>query len=409
MYLIDRLKKYIKETYINNKRAANKFVLTTPLIVLLAGIALTSVGVGRYLFLTNVRRDQNMASYWSGDSTTNYRQMSVFARGSRSAGETSVPLYIDAQHSLKRSDIIMIRQSLQDAADTGIASSGKGGLSADGRPQGWEDCFSSFLLGKISSLQETDGVYTPITTVDAQIVGVEGNFTALHPFAFEAGGFIPEIVDDLNVIVLNDNIAWRFFRSYDVIGRKIDIFGQNFTVIGVVSEPADSLAAKSGSEDFRVYVHFAALEVYANTAGVGTTDSTEGSTTTSNDVAILCYEAILPEIVQGVAKTDVTNALPQYSAANPQMYIVSNTGRFGVIDVWKYMWPIGKTEALLAGYEFPFWERAASLTISHLFADIIVTFTGIILLIISVTMFSLKSNKMSSKRNIRSSANTYNT
>ncbi len=422
MYLIDNFKKYIKETYINNKRTAKKLVLTAPIVVLLIGVTLTSVGVGRYIYLSHNRRDQNMNAYWSGDSTVNYRQMTIFARGARSEGAMSVPTYIDTQRSLKRSDIILIRQKLQDAADTGVATSGKGGLASDGSPQGWEDCFSSFLMGRVSSLQEDNGVVTPITSVDAQIVGVEGNFAAIHPFAFEAGGFIPEIVEDVRVIVLNNNLAWRFFRSYDVVGRKIDLWGQTFTVIGVVSEPSDSIANSAGSEDLRAYVHFAALEAYAisysnpdsetatATTTTATPDSDNGQTApASNEVAILCYEAILPEIVTGVAKTDVITAIPQYNSADPQMYVVSNTGRFGVIEVWKYMWPIGKMESRLTGYEFSYWERTAVLTTYHLFADILVTSSGIILILIGAIMFSLKSNKMSSKRNIRSSSYTYNT
>lgn len=432
MYLIDNLKKYIRETYVNNKKAAKKFVLTAPIVVLLIGIVLTSVGVGRYIYLVRNRADQNMNVYWSGDSTMNYRQMTIFARGARSEGAASAPMYIDSQRSLKRSDIAIMRQRLQDAADTGVAASGKGGLAADGSPQGWEDCFSSFLTGTVSSLQENNGVLTPITTVDAQIVGVEGNFPALHPFAFEAGGFIPEIVEDVRVIVLNNNLAWRFFRSYDVVGRKIDLWGQTFTVIGVVSEPTDSIASNAGSEDFRAYVHFAALEVYAASFSNANTDSTASSTTavasttatasasttasgngqatpTSNDVAILCYEAILPEIVTGVAKTDVINAIQQYNAADPQMYVVSNTGRFNIIEVWKYMWPIGKMDSRLSGYEFSYWERTAILTTYHLFADIIVASSGIILIAVGSIMLSLRQNKMSSKRNIRSSSNTYNT
>lgn len=399
MYLIDNLKKFFKETYINNKTAARRFVLSAPLCVLLVGLVLSIFGVSRYWHLYSLRKDQNMASYWSIDSTVDFRHMSVFAHGSRADGETSVPLYIGAENSLKRSDIIIIRNKLQDAADTGITAAGKGGLAEDGSPQGWEDCFSSFLMGEVASIPESESVVSVSETVEAQIIGVEGNFTAFHPFAFESGGFIPQEVIDTRVIVLNNNLAWRFFRSYDVVGRKVLLWGQEFTVIGVVSEPSDSLAGKTGSEDLRAYVHFAALEVYANSSTTGM----------AQDVAIMCYEAMLPELVRGVARTDILNALPTYNSASPQLYVLSNTGRFGVDDVFKYMWPIGHMATELESYEFPFWEKAAILTTSHMFASMIVAAVGFVFVIIAVIMFSLKTRKMSPKRNIRSSTYTYNT
>lgn len=394
MYLIDNFKKYIKETYINNKVTARRLVLSAPLWVLIIGIALASFGAFRYCKLVSNRKDQNMSSYWSFESEVNYRHMTVFAKGSRASGETSVPVYIDADNSLKRSDIIMIRSSLQDAADTGIAANGKGGLSEDGSPRGWEDCFSSFLTGNVTLL---DDAGNSISSVDAQIVGVEGNFTAFHPFMFESGGFIPQTVIDPNSIVLNNNLAWRFFRSYDVVGRTVSLWNQEFTVIGVVSEPSDSLAKKTGSEEPRAYVHFSSLESYA-------TDESS-----HQEIAILCYEAMLPELVRGVARTDIINALPTYSSISPSMYIVSNTGRFGIDDVCKYMWPIGETSTFISDYELPFWEEAADLTIAHLFADVLVVAAGIVLMFIGVIMLSLKSRKMSSKRNIRSASNSYNT
>jgi len=441
MDIIYSIKRYILETIVSNRRAARKFILTAPLVVLLIGIILTGFGCLRYWYLVDNRQDQNMASYWGDGASIGYRHVSVFARGARPNGDTSVPLYIDATSSLRRSDIISIRGKLQSAADAGAAGSGKGGAAQDGSPQGWEDCYSSFLNGTVGLIPVNGSVNSSTNdSVLAQIVGVEGNYTAFHPFAFEAGGFLPQTVTDNKVIVLNDNLAWRFFMSYDVIGRKVSLWGQEFTIIGVVSEPDDKLADQTGANDFRVYVHFAALESFAidattasgssttsgsstasnsstRTTGAAASTATAASTasnsstgtSTSRDVAILCYEAMLPELVRGVAKTDIVNALPSYNSASPQMYVISNTGRFGIVNVYKYMLPLGETMAFLMQFELPFWEKTANLTSEHLFVDMLVVVLGIIFILIGSVMFALKARKMTRKRNIRSSYNPYNT
>jgi hypothetical protein len=114
-------------------------------------------------------------------------------------------------------------------------------------------------------------------------------------------------------------------------------------------------------------------------------------------MAILCYEAMLPEAVRGVAKNDMSSSLANYTPANPNFYVLSNTDRFGLRDSWRFMWPIGKTQTRLAPYEFPYWEKTAQLTSQHLFADEIVTAVGIITLLSGGIMAALRYRKMSRK------------
>jgi len=74
---------------------------------------------------------------------------------------------------------------------------------------------------------------------------------------------------------------------------------------------------------------------------------------------------------------------------------LSNTGRFNLIETWKYMWPIGKTSARLSVYEFPYWEKAAQLTTQHLFADEVSVIAGFVLLVSGGLMTYMRYRKMS--------------
>ncbi len=411
--------------------------MAAPFWVLLASVALTSTGIGRYIYLNNNRYDMHMASYWtSEDSATSFRYMSVYARGARPGGSDTPALYINQSTSLSRSDIVTMRTSLQNLADSGRSSAGKSGLGTDGRPVGWEDCFCSYLTASIDTVADPGDpqAFTFNSTTD--VIAVEGNFLAFHPFSFLSGGFLPEIAEDARQIVVNDVLAWKFYKSYDVLGEKLMLWGQEFTIIGVVTEPTDKIARTTGTNEPRVYVYFSAMEQWAPLVSTDNTTNSNNGTPGQNgssgatqynnsqpvatgnasagaagaagsgtgttpavrpDMAIMCYEAMLPEAVKNVAKTDMSSSVPNYTPATPNFYVVSNTGRFSVYNTWHFMWPIGQTQTRLAQYDFPYWEKCAQLTSQHLFADVLLTSLGAILLVTGTIMAALRYRRNVSK------------
>ncbi len=419
-----KIRRYFKDLYRNNRRKVKRIIMVSHFWLLLAGLFLTSLGIGRYIYLNHKRPDQHMNVYWASDSELGYRHMSVYARGARPGGALTPPVYINSGVSLKRADIIEIRTNLQNLADSGRGSQSKSGLGTDGRPHGWEDCMSSFLDGNIQTVP-LDGVNsTSAMTSPCNIVAVEGNFPAFHPFRYMSGGFLPEVLDDARQIVINDVLAWKFYKSYDVIGNKLSLWGQEFTIIGVVSELSDSMSRATGTLDPRVYIYFTAMESWAPLTDSGNDNSRSATASSGNnttptptpsgtspsspanapensepsvrpEMAVMCYEAMLPEVIRGVAKSDMSNSMASYTPAEPNFYLLSNTGRFNLIDTWKYMLPIGKTSSRLSVYEFPYWEKAAQLTTQHMFADELSVIAGFVLLITGGVQSVLRYRKMS--------------
>ncbi len=432
MALSNRAKRYVKEVYRDTRRKVKKVVLAAPFWVLLAALVMTGTGIGRYIYLTGQRYDQNMASYWINDSETLARHMSVYSRGARYGGDMTPPIYISQSVSLSKSDIITIRTSLQNFVDSSSGVAGKTGLGNDGRPRGWEDCYSSYLSATVDTVPDPNSE-TPLSfTSTCDIIAIDGNYPVFHPFTYLSGGFLPEIVEDARQIVLNDVLAWKFYKSYDIIGNKVKLWGEEFTVIGVVSEPSDRIAiSAAGGEIPRAYVYFSAMEDLAPlTAPSGSTDNSQsdsggsssntaqpttapasagqtgsadpsavpGSGSNSRPVmAVLCYEAMLPEIIKGVAKTDMSSSVPNYNPVDQNFYVLSNTGRFNVWNVWKLMSPIGQFESSVSDFDFPFWEKTAQLATEHLYVDEWLTISGVVLLGTGSIMAILRFRKMSRK------------
>lgn len=392
MRLIDKTKELWNKETGNAKRNFLKLILAVPFWIIVAGLALTGFGVGRAYYLTDTRPDQYMAEAWQS-SDTSFRHMTVYAGGIRPGGDTTPVVCADGGKSIRLADIATIRQALQTSASTGTGISNKNTNTREDSLRGWEDCYSSTVLAKLDALEVKEGLEVKTASADAQLVAVGGNYKAFHPFRFLSGGFLPETPVDTNQIVINDVLAWKFYRSYDVVGNRIDINGQMFTVIGVVEEKNTKVAELAGEQQCRAFIYFSVLEkLYKTNSNDADGGSADFSATGNGyiDYGIQCYEAMLPELVKGVAVEDFKNALPSYSITNPQVYVVNNTGRFSVIRVFDTMFPLGEADRQRLGYEFPYWETAAQMTEERLFYDYVIVGFGMLMILIGGAMIALK-------------------
>ena len=409
MRIIEKTKQFLNIEKGKIKRDLLRLVLAAPFWIVIASLVIIAIGVGRAIYLTDTRPDQYVAEQWQRGSETSFRHMVAFAGGIRASGDTSPMIYAEGGKSIHLGDLPQIRTSLQGAADTGTGASGKKISGSSDKHRGWEECYSSSVRGTLTAVEIDEGLRKAGATADTEIVAVGGNYQAFHTFRFLSGGFLPETPVDTYQIVINDVVAWKFFRSYDVTGRMIEINGKLFTIIGVVEEKNTKVAELAGEQQNRAFIYFSALgSLFGGDSGTvpegssggddfggdfGGSDFGGGSSRTSaggKDYAIQCYEAMLPELVNGVAVSDFKNAMPNYSITNPQILVVNDPGRFSIFRVVDTVFPLGETDKERLGYEFPYWEIATQMTESRLFYDYVITAFGILLCLIGVIMLALK-------------------
>ncbi|MBR2992647.1 MAG: ABC transporter permease [Clostridiales bacterium] len=410
MRIIEKTKSFLNREKGKAKVRLLKLIMGAPFWIIVAALILIAFGAGRAIYLTDTRPGQYMAEVWQNGSETSFRHMTVYAGGIRPGGDTTPMVCAEGGKSIRLADITEIRKSLQSSASSGSESSSKNTTFREDRLKGWEDCYSSTVMANINAIEYREGREITTDTADVQLVAVGGNYKAFHPFRFMSGGFLPETPVDTYQIVINDVLAWKFYRSYDVTGNTLIINGQMFTIIGVVEEKNTKVAELAGEQSNRAFIYFSALEKiygngsepsasgdssdygefgdYADNSDYGTTGSSTGNGYI--DYAVQCYEAMLPELVKGVAVSDFKNAMPNYSISNPQVYVVNNTGRFGVTRVFDTAFPLGETDRQRLGYEFPYWEIAAQMTEQRLLYDYILIGIGILLIFIGCVMIGLK-------------------
>lgn len=380
--MIDTIKDRRERKRGTGKRKFLRIVLSVPFWLVLVSVVAIIASSIHAAVIVDARKDRSMSDIWQQGGENSFRHVSVFATGSRSYGEYSPLLYVDQETSLNVADVSQMRTTLQDLNDSAHPSGKTNGLK-DGLPNGWEDCYSSYLTADVSYTYDSDSGSRNMNST-ACITAVGGNFTAFHPFEYLSGGFLPEICVDSNQIVLNDVLAWNLFRSYDVVGNVVNLLGEEFTVIGVVGHNDSSIDKTTGGDSSMAYIYFSKLgNIYAS-GYFGT-----GEDLSSTDVAIGCYEAMLSETVEGVGKTDIITAIPNYSATNTNYYVISNTDRLSIKEVWDFIFPLGQTEQDTASLELPYWEKATELTMTRLFYDGAIICFATIVLIAGVVAFIL--------------------
>ena len=318
-------------------------------IAVFTAVALMASSAATAFAIYKTRPERSTAAIWGLGGRTRYAHVAVYAKGARASGTASPLAYVDDGSSLSVSDVSSIRASLQGIVDQAARSAKKSAKKTDKAivPDAWTDCYSSCLKGQVNSGSlGTGDVY------ELDVYAVGGSFENMHPFEFMSGGFLTSDTTDGYQVVLNDAAAWSMFRSYDVIGKRIGLLGNDYTITGVVREHED--------KDARVYVSFDRLEEYCN--GL------------ENPVipAVMSYEAIFPEHASGSARVDLSGAIPGYNVSSPSFRVVRVTGRYNVFNALKTQAP--------HDFELPYWEECAIKAEADVKTCAIVFILGLVLL-----------------------------
>ena len=175
------------------------------------------------------------------------------------------------------------------------------------------------------------------TTVKA--VGVGGDFFYFHPLRLRAGAYIKsdDLMDDL--VVLDEEMAWRLFGGTDLAGLTVSINGTPFVVSGVIALETDFATGKAYTGDGGVYMSFSAMKRLVNSA------------------SITGYEIVMPNPISGYAKGMLEDSFPIGEGD-----VVENSDRYGLLHLWEVIKGFGLRSMRTNGVIYPYWENAARLT-----------------------------------------------
>jgi len=170
-------------------------------------------------------------------------------------------------------------------------------------------------------------------------VGVGGDFFFFHPLFLRSGAYIRDgdLMDDL--VVLDEETAWRLFGGTELTGLTIYVNDEPFVVAGVISREDDFASKRAYSGDGGLFLSYSALSRLVE------------------ETAITSYELVMPDPISGYAKGVVTDAFPIGNGD-----VVENSSRYSLPHLLEVIGGFGERSMRTNGVIYPYWENAARLT-----------------------------------------------
>jgi len=175
-------------------------------------------------------------------------------------------------------------------------------------------------------------------SASVKAVGVGGDFFYFHPLQLRSGSYIrsDDLMDDL--VVLDEETAWRLFGGTDLAGLTMYINDEPFVVAGVVARETDFATQKAYTGDGGVYMSYSALSRLVETA------------------SITCYEIVMPNPIRNFAK----GILEDFPADGGDL--VENSSRYEFSHLLEVAKNFAERSMRLNGVIYPYWENAVRLT-----------------------------------------------
>ena len=258
-----------------------RWVLLGVNLLLLAAMGASLAGLEK---MRSTPSTLSAARRFQGDGETRFAQLAVFMPEGKGKSEE------DIQRFRQSLDATLVEQSLEAPEN--------GSLTID--------AYCGFASVTVSSENTTGS--------SVKAAGVGGDFFYFHPLTLLGGSYIrsDDLMDDL--VVLDEETAWRLFGGTDLAGMTMTINGEPFVVSGVIARETDFATNKAYTGDGGVFMSFSALNRLVETA------------------SITCYEIVMPNPIRNFAK--------------------------GILEDF----PADGGDLVENGVIYPYWENAVRLT-----------------------------------------------
>lgn len=176
-------------------------------------------------------------------------------------------------------------------------------------------------------------------SASVKAVGTGGDFFYFHPLPLRSGAYIKEgdLMDDL--VLLDEELAWRLFGGTELAGLTVTINSVPFVVSGVVARETDFATNKAYTGDGGLYMSYSAMSRL------------------NEEASITGYEIVMPNPISGYAKGMLSETFPIGSGD-----IVENSSRYGLPHLWEVIRAFGQRSMRTNGVIYPYWENAVRLT-----------------------------------------------
>ncbi len=276
-----------------------------------------SAGVSAVIFLILT----GVISLLSGRLT----EQQIAERWSSEGGVAQVSCFFSPNAGISRDTI----ESFEHSLDSKLKEASIELTSPNAGARLWADAYSA------------DGTITLTSdraTVQADALGIGGDFFLFHPLQLVSGSYFSgnDLMKDY--VVLDEDAAWQLFGSGNVAGMTVNIGGRPHMVIGVVERPQGRLYEAAGLDGMRVYVSYETLGTYGSCSGINH------------------YEIVMPNPVKEFALSYVQE---QLGSQEKEVEILENSTRYRLSNRLELLLEFGTRSMNGKAIIYPYWENVA--------------------------------------------------
>lgn len=176
------------------------------------------------------------------------------------------------------------------------------------------------------------------STLEAEAIGIGGDFFLFHPLQLVSGGYFSgnDLMKDS--VILDEEAAWQLFGSSDIEGMSVMIGDIPHYVSGVIKRPKGRFAENAGAGGSIVYVSYETLSMYGSSEGLS------------------AYEVVAPNPVKGFLANTVRE---KFGLQPNEMQVVENSARYSVEAMLQAALSFGTRSMQNAAIHYPYWENIA--------------------------------------------------
>ncbi|MDE6425852.1 MAG: ABC transporter permease [Ruminococcus sp.] len=191
---------------------------------------------------------------------------------------------------------------------------------------------------------------------EAVLTAVGGDFFVFRNFRLINGSYFNDGDMMQDGAVIDRNLAWELYGSYDVAGMNLYIDGVKFYISGVIENPETKPEKNCIGKLPRIYISY---DGASNLSAL--TDKSETSISHDNLQTgfknITCYETILPNPVENFAYNTVKKQFSENY--KDKCSIVKNSTRFKPSVRSKAFRKIADYAVIKNNINYPYWENAS--------------------------------------------------
>lgn len=249
----------------------------------------------------------------------------VSLRWNSEGGTAQVSVFFSPQAGVSQDSI----ESFEHTLDNALKEASIEQKSPNPGARLWADAYSA---------DGTITLSTEIGRVEADAIGIGGDFFLFHQLQLLNGSYFSgnDLMKDY--VILDEDAAWQLFGSNDVAGMNVTIGGRPHMVIGVVQRPSGRLYEAAGLDGIRVYVSYETLSKYGQCNGINH------------------FEIVMPNPVREYA---VNYVREQLGKPEKEVEVLENSTRFGIARRLRLLTSFGTRSMNGKAIIYPYWENVA--------------------------------------------------